>query len=271
MFEESAQQAYQEMRLRNYSPKTIKAYLSCLREYWLVYAGAAHRCDQAELRRFLLAKHEKGYAPQTVNLYLNAVKFYYRDVLRLPGIIDIRFAKRPKNLPIALSREEIRRILAVVVNPKHRALIALSYGAGLRVSEAVRLRVGDLDLSELTMRISQAKGRKDRISVIPGGLADNLKSLSIGKTGADFLFASERGGRLTERAAQAVFGRAVERAGIRKAASYHSLRHSFATHLIENGVDIRYVQELLGHQNIRTTQVYTHVTNPGLRKIKSPL
>ena len=180
-------------------------------------------------------------------------------------------AKKPKSLPVVLSRPEIERIISSVKNGKHRLLISLSYGAGLRVSEAVGLRVRDIDLGEMTVRIEQAKGRKDRISVLPERIAEGIRAMMAGRPGDDFLFASERGGKLTVRTAQMVFENALKTAAIAKRATFHSLRHSFATHLLENGVDVRYVQELLGHQNIRTTQRYTHVTNPRIRNIKSPL
>jgi len=271
MLDEQLNRASEEMRLRNYSPKTIKAYRACLKEYLIQDSAAPVACDVESIRRFLLSKQAKGLAPQTVNLYLNAIKFYYRDVLKTGHGIQLKFAKRSKRLPVVLSRDEISRVIGTVSNLKHRIMIALAYGAGLRVSEAVGLRVRDLDLDELTIHLKQAKGNKDRITVLPESLVDDLKQSSAGKRDDDFVFSSERGGRLTERTAQIVFSRALKASGIRKAATFHSLRHSFATHLLENGVDVRYVQELLGHQSIRTTQLYTHVTNPGMRRITSPL
>ena len=150
-------------------------------------------------------------------------------------------------------------------------MITLAYGAGLRISEVMDLRVRDMLLDELTLHIKEAKGKKDCITLIPEKLKEDLRSLIAGKEGGDYVFASERGGKLSERTAQKVFERALHAAHITKPATFHSLRHSFATHLLENGVDIRYVQELLGHANIRTTQLYTQVTNPSLKNIKSPL
>jgi len=128
-----------------------------------------------------------------------------------------------------------------------------------------------LDFEELTVHVKLAKGQKDRISVIPKVLVSDLKNLVAGKSKNDLVFASERGGKLTTRTAQKVFENALRNSKIKKDATFHSLRHSFATHLLESGTDVRYVQELLGHQNIRTTQIYTHVTNPKLKNIKSPL
>jgi len=191
--------------------------------------------------------------------------------LKIPEKINLKFAKRSKKLPIVLSREEIRNIIDSIRNLKHKLIISLAYGAGLRISEVVNLKVKDVNLEELTIHLKNAKGKKDRITIFPEKIRSNLKSLIIGKKSDDYLFESERGGKLTERTAQKVFENALRRAGIKKDATFHSLRHSFATHLLENGVDIRYVQELLGDRNIRTTQVYTQVTNPKLKNIKSPL
>lgn len=133
------------------------------------------------------------------------------------------------------------------------------------------MKVQDFDFEELTIHIRQAKSQKDRISVVPKSLVDDLKNLVAGKAINDLVFASERGGKLTTRTAQKVFENALRDSGVKKDATFHTLRHSFATHLLENGIDVRYVQELLGHQNIRTTQRYTQVTNPMLKNIKSPL
>jgi site-specific recombinase XerD len=150
-------------------------------------------------------------------------------------------------------------------------MVTLAYAGGLRVSEITNLKVKDVNINELTIHIKGAKGNKDRITLFPEKLKNNINNLIGGKINNDFIFASERGGKLTERTAQKVFEHALEKSGIQKNATFHSLRHSFATHLLENGVDVRYVQELLGHANIRTTQIYTKVTNPALKKIKSPL
>ena len=172
---------------------------------------------------------------------------------------------------MVLSRVEIEKVFSATLNTKHRLLLALAYGAGLRVSEIVDLRVGDIDFDELVIHLKQAKGNKDRITVFPEKLVTDIRNLVAGKNTDDFVFASERGGKLTVRTAQKIFENSLKKNAIRKDATFHSLRHSFATHLLENGVDVRYVQELLGHQNIRTTQRYTHVTNPSLKRIKSPL
>ena len=269
--QEYLEKTRQELRLRNYSFKTIKAYLGCLREYFDFKKFDLEKIDEENIKQFLLNKQDKNYSSQTINLYLNAIKFFYREVLKIPQKINLKFAKRSKKLPIVLSREEIKSIINLIKNPKHKLIISLAYGAGLRVSEVVNLRVNDINLEELTIHLKNAKSKKDRITIFPEKIEQDLKILIASKDLDDILLISERGGKLSERTIQKIFSNYLQKAKIKKKATFHSLRHSFATHLLENGVDVRYVQELLGHQNIRTTQIYTHVTNPQIRNIKSPL
>jgi len=269
--QEYLEKTKQELRLRNYSFKTIKAYLGCLGEYFYFKKFNLEKIDEENIRQFLLDKQDKSYSSQTINLYLNGIKFFYREVLKIPEKINLKFAKRSKKLPIVLSREEIKNIIEAIKNPKHKLIISLAYGAGLRISEVISLKVKDVNLEELTIHLKNAKGKKDRITIFPEKIKTDLQHLIAGKNPNDYVFESERGGKLTERTAQKVFENALQTAGIKRDATFHSLRHSFATHLLENGVDVRYVQELLGHRNIRTTQVYTQVTNPKLKNIKSPL
>lgn len=260
-----------ELKIRNYSPKTIKSYLYGLQRYFAFKKTDLARLDQENIKNFLLFCESKRVSPQSRNLFLNAIKFYYRKVNKNSQKIEIQSAKEPAGLPIVLARGEIEKIIKSTKNNKHRLLLSLAYGAGLRVSEVISLKVCDLDLEEMTIHIKQAKGQKDRISIVPEKLVTDLKNSLAGKAKSDFVFASERGGKISVRTAQKIFALALHRAGVEKNATFHSLRHSFATHLLENGVDVRYVQELLGHQNIRTTQRYTQVTNPRLKNIRSPL
>lgn len=264
------QRLEEELKLRGFSSNTVKIYTRYVREYFYWCGGAEVQLNLEKLRRFLSVQ-QASHAPQTVNLYLNAIKFFYRQVIRDGTPIAIKTVKRNLTLPVVLSRAEIHQVIGAIPNSKHRLLIALSYGAGLRVSETVSLKIKDIDFVQLTLHLRQAKGRKDRLTVFPEKLRPELLRQIIGKEKDDFVFASERGGRLTVRTAQIVFARAVKKAGLAKNPTFHSLRHSFATHLLENGVDVRYVQELLGHRNIRTTQRYTQVTDPRLKNIKSPL
>jgi|SRR3989338_8607749 len=269
--EELLRKIENEFRLRNYSRRTIKSYLICLKDYFGYIKNVAKEPDLNLIKKFLLAKQDRGQSPQTINLYLNSIKHFYHEIAKSVKTVDLKFSKRSQKLPIVLARREIENILGTINNSKHRLLVALTYGSGLRVSEIINLKIRDIDLNELTVHLKAAKGDKDRITIFPEKLKSDMIKFSAGKFGQDYLFESERGGKLSARTAQIVFERALEKSGIKKQATFHSLRHSFATHLLENGVDIRYVQELLGHQNIRTTQLYTKVTNPSLKKIKSPL
>jgi site-specific recombinase XerD len=260
-----------ELKYRNYSPRTIDGYLSCLRDFFTYLSGNYDKYDEFKIKEYLLKKKETGRAGQTINVYLNAIKFFYENIVKIPFKINLRYSKTPKRLPLILSRREIENILKSIKNNKHRLMVALAYGAGLRVSEIVSLKVVDLNFEDLNIHIKQSKGAKDRISVIPEKLKNDLLKNCAGKLSSDYVFESAQGGRLAERTMQIIFDRACKNAKIDRPATFHSLRHSFATHLLENGVDVKYVQELLGHQNIRTTQIYTHLTNLALKNIKSPL
>lgn len=261
----------QELKLRNYSSKTIKSYSLCLKNFFKFQKTDFETLDIEKIRNFLLKIQEKGLSSQTMNLYLNSIKFFYRDVLKNSQKIDLKFAKRSKKLPIVLSKTEIIELLNSYSNKKHKLIVGLAYGAGLRISEVINLRRVDINIDELTIHLKNGKGKKDRITVFSEKMKNILKDYLLLKNSNDYVFESQRGGKLCERSLQKVFEQGLKKAKIDKKATFHSLRHSFATHLLENGVDVRYVQELLGHQNIRTTQIYTKVTNPKLKNIKSPL
>ena len=261
----------QELKLRNYSPKTIKAYTFVARDLYDYFKKPLRHLSSLEIRNYLLKKQSQNLSSQTIALYVNVINFIFREIYKKTDFEKLRHPKKSQKLPVVLSREEIKKIIESIKNLKHRLMIAVAYGAGLRVSEIVRLKVADVDLKELTLMVRQGKGKKDRLTVLSKKIIEELVELMSGKENNDYIFESERGGRLTEATAQKVFYTALKKAYIKKPASFHSLRHSFATHLLENGVDVRYVQELLGHANIRTTQIYTKVTNPQLKNIKSPL
>lgn len=260
-----------ELLIRGYSGKTIKSYVLSLEKYFSYKKEDLPILDIESIRNFLLFCLNNGISAQTRNIFLSAIKFYYYNIVGSHQKIDIRTAKENKSLPVVLSRSEISQIINSIINKKHKLLIEISYGGGLRVSEVINLKVGDIDLNELTLHLKQSKGQKDRITLLSKQIISDLTILIALKDQNNYVFESERGGKLSTRTAQKVFENALIKSGIKKDATFHSLRHSFATHLLENGVDVRYVQELLGHQNIRTTQIYTHVTNPNLKNIQSPL
>lgn len=261
----------EEMRVAGYSIRTIKAYSVCAKKIYNHFKKPLNQVSEDEFKKFLAKLAKKNYSPYTLNLYHAALKYIFINVYNIPYKLKFPYAKRHKKLPVVLSRSEIGKLLNKITNQKHKLMIALAYGSGLRVSEVIDLKVKDVFLDELTIHLKLAKGNKDRLTVIPEKLINNLLVFIKDKKPDDFVFESNRGGKLTTRTAQVVFKRGLKKARINKPVSFHSLRHSFATHLLENGIDIRYVQELLGHKSIQTTQIYTKVTNPSLKNIKSPL
>ena len=260
-----------EMIIRNYSRHTIEAYIRVISDLYKIVGKPPRGITMAEIKDYLYQKQKNGLSSQSVALMANAINFLYTQIYERVDFKKLRQPKRTNKLPTVLTKSEIEKILNQIKNKKHHTLLAIAYAAGLRVSEVISLRVRDIDFAEMTLIVRQGKGRKDRLTVISPRLVEGLKNLIQSKDGSSYVFESNRGGKLTTATAQKVFYKALRRAGIKKSATFHSLRHSFATHLLENGVDVRYVQELLGHQNIRTTQIYTHVTNPGFKKITSPL
>lgn len=260
-----------ELKIRNYSQRTINSYIYGLRMYFSYKDQELNTLDEGNIKRFLLDCQQKGISAKSRNAFLHAIKYYYSNVVKTDRKIDIQNARTSKPLPVVLMKDEILKIIEATKNIKHKLILSLAYGAGLRVSEVVNLKVSDINFAEMTILIADSKGNKDRISVLPEILINSLKSHTFNKIGESYLFESERGGKLSTRTLQKVFENSLKKANLNKNATFHTLRHSFATHLLENGVDIRYIQELLGHKSIRTTQIYTHVTNPNLKNIKSPL
>lgn len=248
------------MRVAGYSQRTIEAYTRCVKEI-----------GSSDVLIFLDKLAKDGQSSYTMNQYHAAYKLYKTKILREEWISKFPYAKRHKRLPVVLTKNEVSAIINSIDNPKHKLLVTLAYGAGIRVSEVVNLRVADLDLDQLNLVVRGGKGNKDRITVIPKIIVGSLTELLQEKLNDDYVFESNRGGKLTSRTAQIVFERARKKAKIRKNATFHSLRHSFATHLLENGIDVRYIQELLGHASVTTTQIYTKVTKTKLANIRSPL
>lgn len=259
-----------ELKYRNYSPRTFEAYSKCITYFLKYIKNDISKISKETIIDFILHLESKNKAPKTINLYKESIKFFTKDILKINLDFDIKLSHEAKKLPIILSKEEIIQIIEVIKNTKHKLLISLSYSSWLRVSEIINLKVGDINLEELTIHIKLAKWWKDRITVFSEKLKNDLWKIILYKQINDYLIESERWGKLTERTVQIVFKNALKKAWIKKDASFHSLRHSFATHLLENWTDIRNIQELLWHASIKTTQIYTKVMNPKLKNIISP-
>jgi integrase/recombinase XerD len=267
-------QAENELKIRHYSPKTRKNYLCHIRHFLVWLQGAPVPKESQTLKRYLLFQVEqKNISNATLHNCHSALRFLYREILHYAPVIEL--IKRPQStrrLPVVLSQEEVRKLLGHVVNLKHRMILSLVYGGGLRVGEVVRLKISDIDSQRMLVRVHQGKGRKDRYTLLSKAILEELRTYWIRYQPQSWLFPGARLNRhLSERSAQQVFHRAVQGAGIRKPATMHTLRHSFATHLLESGTDLRYIQELLGHASSKTTEIYTHVSRKDLAHITSPL
>lgn len=206
------------------------------------------------------------------NQAVNAIKQYLKLSGHSPELMPLSRPKKESTLPKVLSGQEVLKILNALSNKKHRLLLAITYSSGLRVSEVCRLKLSDVSFERKTIRIEQGKGRKDRVTIFSEQCARLLAEFIVEYKPERWIFESaEPDGHITERTAQRVFKNALQAAGIQKPVGIHSLRHSFATHLLENGTDLRYIQELLGHQSSKTTEIYTHVSTRDLCRISSPL
>lgn len=264
-----------ELKLRNYSSKTFKAYWSHLRDFTR-YISPKHPRDlnEQDVREYLLHLiHDKNMTAGTVGQVLSAIKFLYVELYKRPfAVAGIPRPLKGQKLPVVLSLSEVRRIFDVLGNEKHRIILMLVYSAGLRVGEVVRLKPEDIDSDRMMIHIRGGKGKKDRYTVLSEVVLEGLRGYWRAYRPEKWLFeGQEKGKPYTVRSAERVFEKAVKKAGISKCVSIHSLRHAFATHLLEQGTDIRFIQELLGHSRVRTTEIYLHVSKRDLGKIRSPI
>lgn len=267
------------LKLKRYSRKTIKIYSAALLAVneWLLDSRKRdiEKATHRDLQDFFLYLTEgKGLSLSSMRIHRFSISFYYRHVLNRR--VDLSFVeglRESKHLPVVLSRDEIRSLLGAIDNLKHRTMIALIYSSGLRLSELLCLRVRDVSLDELAIHVKEGKGRKDRVTIFSEKIRDDVARFMRGKDPGEHLFqtTARGGGALSGRSVQKILERALRRADIAKKASPHDLRHSFATHLLEDGISIRHIQLLLGHKSIATTSIYTRVSSPRLKGIRSPL
>ncbi len=264
----------QELTLRGYSRKTRKSYLGQARRFLAWADRPISGLDAEAVRLFLHALlDEQGVTHSYADQAVSALKFLYSRVLRRPlDDLDVPRPKRQRKLPTVLSQGEVRSILGGVTNVKHRAILMLLYSAGLRVGEVVRLQPADLDPERGLLLVRQGKGRKDRYAPLSRAALEAVRDYQRAVPPGRWLFPGQRKGRhMHERTVQKVFRRTCAQVGITKPATVHTLRHSFATHLLERGTDLRYIQEMLGHTSSKTTEIYTRVTRHDLARIRSPL
>lgn len=265
----------EDLRLRGCAPSTCESYLSCVRAFAAYHRRSPEKLGEPEIRAFLLHLERKKSSASTLNVYACALKFLYRVTLGRAELAEkIPHPRRvAQRLPDVLTGTEVERILGSIESLKHRAIVMTAYGAGLRVSEVCALRVEDIDSQRMVIHVRQGKGKRDRFVMLPERVLRALREYwRKERPNRPFLFPSELPGRcISISAVQKGLTRAAKKAGLTKRVTPHVLRHSFATHLLELGTDLRVIQILLGHRSISTTLRYTRVSGGHLRKTPSPL
>ena len=264
----------EDLELRNLSENTIKSYVWSVTRFAKFFGKSPELLGPEEIRSYLLhLVHKKKAARSTYRIALSAIRSLYRTTLKKSWIVDgIEQARTEKKLPIVLSMDEVERFFEALVSLKHRATLMTAYSAGLRVSEVVSLRVTDIDSERMVIRVDQGKGRKERYVPLSKHLLVVLREYWKAARPDDYLFPGRgKSGHLSAHAVQDACKHAAREAGLKKTTTPHTLRHSFATHLLEDGNDLRTIQLLLGHRNLNTTATYTHVSRKHLETTASPL
>lgn len=258
----------------NYSSNTLRTYTYALIDLLRYYEyKSPEDLKRKEIIAYLSMLVQYGNSSSSLNNTLNGLKFYCKHVLGWKKLdFELPTPKREKKLPVVLTKSEIKQVFASVSNAKHKLLLLMTYAAGLRVSEVIELQWKDIDFEQHKIHIKQAKGKKDRMVTLAFSLVSSLQQYRSVHSGAHYVFEGQvKGQPYSPNTARAILKKALAKASLEKKASMHSLRHSFATHLLESGTDIRFIQEILGHSSIKTTTIYTHVASKRVSKIISPL
>lgn len=273
------QRMIDDMRMRKLDEKTQTSYIRAVRKLAAFLGRSPDTATVDDLRRFQLHLVDSGSSPITLNATITGLKFFFDITIdRGEVMAKMQPVRVPRTLPVVLSREEVARLIAATRNLKHQTALSVAYGAGLRASEVIALKVGDVDSQRMTLRVERGKGRKDRYAMLSPVLLERLRAWwRVGHAQGKIL----PGGwlfpgldpmdPLTARQLNRCIHAAAQAAGIDKRVSMHTLRHSFATHLLEQKVDIRVIQVLLGHKKLETTSMYAHVATDLLRSVISPL
>ncbi len=262
-----------DLRVRNYADLTQATYIRRVAEMALHFGRSPDTLSREELRGYLRHLNEQGVSLSAFKQTVGALRFLYRVTLDRPELLpSVRYPRQKRRKPVVLSQAEVGRLLEVLGNLKHRALAMTLYGGGLRVSEVLGLQMRDIDSDRMVITVRHGKGDEDRQVVLSTVLLETLRAYCRAYRPLTWLFEGRVPGQaLTSRTVQVVIKAAGVRAGITKPVTPHKLRHSYATHLLESGTDLRMIQTLLGHRSLQSTAIYTHVATARLRSIKSPL
>ena len=264
----------EQLKLMGYSENTIKTYQNEFAQFLMALKNnPVDNCDSQKVRSYMLYCYEQlKLSENTLHSRLNALKFYFEKVLhREAFFVNIPRPKKHSILPKTIHQSDLKKMFDATTNLKHNTILKLCYGMGLRLSEIINLKITDIDSKNMQVFIERGKGKKDRYVNLPLSILEQLRTYYKMYHPKIYLFEGQDGGQYSMRSIQQVFKNALQKAGINKKVGIHSLRHSYATHLLEQGTDIRFIQELLGHKDLKTTLIYTDVTNNSIRNVKSPL
>jgi site-specific recombinase XerD len=256
---------------RGLRPRTIQTYQKCVEVFFRSCKKGPFEVKKSDIQDFLDHLLERGAPGNTLNVYLNSLKFFYEEVLHRRLTIKLRYSKTPRKMPDFLTKDEVIRIINTIENAKHSLLIRLMYSAGLRVSELLNLKIKDLCLDGNYGWVRNGKGGKDRPFIIAHSLKEELTNYIKDKGSEEWLFVGWNNSPYDTSSVREILNKAAKKASISKKVHSHLLRHSFATHLIQNGYSPLEVQPLLGHNNVNTTMVYVHLAATNLLNVRSPL
>lgn len=260
-----------ELKISKNSEYTLKNYLHANKQLLDSLNKLPEQINEDDVKLYLSKQFENS-SSSSIIIFLSAIKYAFSSLLKNDITKNIKRPKREKKHPTVLTKDEIKKLIDSLDTQKSRLMVSMMYACGLRVSELINLKIKDLEFDEKIGYVRQGKGKKDRLFNIPKFLSEDLKEQAESQKNknSEFLFSGPKG-KLSSRNLQKIVSSAAKRAGIKKDVHCHTLRHSFATHLLESGTDIRKIQELLGHSNLATTQIYTHISTEELKKIKSPI
>ncbi|MEL6142495.1 MAG: tyrosine-type recombinase/integrase [Bacteroidota bacterium] len=272
-YQECLYKTKEHLMVKRYSWRTVKSYLSHLRQFFAAQGDLPPEKIDHNIIKSYIARlvEERNFSESTQNQLLNAIKFWLEQVEGREKLIHNLRPRRARKLPTVLSEEEVKRLFSVVKNLKHRCILKVVYSAGLRLSEVVNLRIADIHLERQEIFVHCAKGKKDRYTTLSKALIAELTDYFASYNPQYWLFEGQSGGQYSRRSVQIILRKAVRESGINPYTTVHTLRHSYATHLLEHGVSLRHIQELLGHSSSKTTEIYTHLSSKERRSVTSPL
>jgi site-specific recombinase XerD len=272
-FKNCPESYFQKLELKKYANNTVKSYVSCFEKFINYHKDKdIDKLNEIDIRNYIQMLVQNHHSNSYINQAINSIKFYYEVVLGMPNrFYDIERPRKELKLPIVLSKVDVLKIIDCTNNLKHKCIVSLLYSAGLRRSELLNLKPKDIDSKRMVIKILGAKGNKDRYTLLSTNILTDLRLYFKQYQPKEYLFEGANGNKYNANSVFKIVSNAGDKAGIKVRVSPHVLRHSFATHLLESGTDLRYIQILLGHNSSKTTEIYTHVATNNFNLIKNPL